>query len=153
MLIMKYSKGVTILLIRNCAGGVVFHKDKVLLLKNEKEEWVFPKGVIRTDQLAHEVAVSRVQFEAGVKADIIEPAGQTSYEFYSISRRRPVCNRITWYLMTSDDDETVANLEEGFSEGGFFPYEDALERITYSQDKSLLAFSHKRLVEQKKEAE
>ena len=141
------------MLIRNCAGGVVFHKDKVLLLKNEKEEWVFPKGVIRTDQLAHEVAVSRVQFEAGVKADIIEPAGQTSYEFYSISRRRPVCNRNTWYLMPSDDEATEANLEEGLSDGGYFPYEDALERITYSQDKSLLAFSHKRLVEQKKEAE
>lgn len=141
------------MLIRNCAGGVVFHKGKVLLLKNEKEEWVFPKGVIRSDQLAHEVAVSRVEFEAGVKADIVEPAGQTSYEFYSISRKRPVCNRITWYLMTSEDEQALANLKEGFSEGGFFPYDEALEKITYSQDKSLLAFSHKRLIEQKQEVE
>lgn len=139
------------MLIRNCAGGVVFNNDKVLLLKNEKEEWVFPKGVIRNDQLAHEVAVSRVKYEAGVTADIVEPAGQTSYEFYSISRRRPVCNRITWYLMTSNDAEAWVNKEEGFSEGGFFPYEQALELITYSQDRSLLSFSHKRLTEPSKE--
>ena len=138
------------MLIRNCAGGVVFNQDKVLLLKNEKDEWVFPKGVIRNDQLAHEVAVSRVKHEAGVSADIVEPAGQTSYEFYSISRRRPVCNRITWYLMTSDEVEAFVNKEEGFSEGGFFPYEQALELITYSQYRSLLSFSHKRLEEQSK---
>ena len=140
------------MLIRNCAGGVVFNNDKVLLLKNEKDEWVFPKGVIRSDELAHEVAVSRVKFEAGVQADIIEPAGQTSYEFYSISRRRPVCNRITWYLMKSDDENPLVNQEEGFSEGQFFPYEQALELITYSQDRSLLSFSHKRLLEQNEEA-
>ena len=32
---------------RNCAGGVVFFDDKVFILKNDKGEWVLPKGVIR----------------------------------------------------------------------------------------------------------
>jgi len=137
------------MLIRNCAGGVVFHGDTVLLLKNDKEEWVFPKGVIRSNQLAHEVAVAKVQYEAGVTSKIVEPAGQTSYEFYSTSRRRPVCNRITWYLMLSDSDKALPNSEQGFTDGGFYPYTKALEMITYSQDRSLLSFSHKRLAEQK----
>ncbi|HHT62421.1 MAG TPA: NUDIX hydrolase, partial [Clostridia bacterium] len=35
------------MLFRQCAGGIVFFNDKVLLLQNEKNEWVFPKGVIR----------------------------------------------------------------------------------------------------------
>lgn len=51
--------------------------------------------------------------------------------------------------MTSDGEFTEANREEGFSEGGFFPYEQALDLITYSQDRSLLSFSHKRLMEQR----
>ena len=34
------------MLYRNCAGGVVFFKDQVLLLKNDKGEWVLPKGYV-----------------------------------------------------------------------------------------------------------
>lgn len=77
----------------------MFCGDKVFLLRNEKEEWVLPKGVIRDKRLAQDVALDRVFKEAGIKAQIISPAGQTSYEFYSITRHQPVCNRITWYVM------------------------------------------------------
>jgi hypothetical protein len=73
------------MIFRKCAGGVVFFGDSVFLLKNEKEEWVLPKGVIREKQLPNDVALERVQKEAGIKASIISPAGETSYEFYSMT--------------------------------------------------------------------
>ncbi|MCL2548225.1 MAG: NUDIX hydrolase [Symbiobacteriaceae bacterium] len=133
------------MLIRNCAGGVVFNGDKVLLLKNEKAEWVLPKGVIRPGAVAQDTALQRVQLEAGVDANIIDTAGQTSYEFFSVSRQRPVCNRITWYLMKAEDAVATINLEEGFTEGGFFQLDEALEMITYSQDKSLVALAYRKL--------
>ena len=133
------------MLVRNCAGGVVFCGDKVLLLQNDKSEWVLPKGVIRPGAVAQETALYRVHYEAGVEAEIIETAGQTSYEFFSVSRQRPVCNRITWYLMKAQSDVSSINEEEGFTGGGFFPYDDALEMITYSQDKSLVALAYRKL--------
>ena len=133
------------MLIRNCAGGIVFFEDKVLLLKNDKAEWVLPKGVIRSGKVAQDVALERVGFEAGVEAEIIDTAGQTSYEFFSVSRQRPVCNRITWYLMKANSDASTFNAEEGFCDGGFYPIEQAQEMITYSQDKSLVAWSYRRL--------
>lgn len=133
------------MLIRNCAGGVVFFEEKVLLLKNDKAEWVLPKGVIRGGKVAQEVALERVRYEAGVDAEIIDTAGQTSYEFFSVSRQRPVCNRITWYLMKAASEVSQFNAEEGFTDGGFFPFEEAQEMITYSQDKSLVALSFRRL--------
>jgi len=140
-----YGKDVGDMLIRNCAGGVVFSEDKVLLLKNEKAEWVLPKGVIRPGAVAQDTALQRVELEAGVQAEIIDTAGQTSYEFFSVSRQRPVCNRITWYLMKAERIGTTINTEEGFSDGGFYPLEEALEMITYSQDKSLVALAHRKL--------
>jgi len=130
------------MLIRNCAGGIVFFDHKVLILKNEKNEWVFPKGVIRSDDSTQTIAKSRVLLEAGVEADIISPAGMTNYEFYSVSRQRPVCNRITWFVMESEDDTCSPNIAQNFTEGGFFPIEDAMAKITYSQDKSLLMVSY-----------
>ena len=108
------------MIFRNCAGGVVFCGDKVFLLRNEKEEWVLPKGVIRDKRLAQDVALDRVFKEAGIKAQIISPAGQTSYEFYSITRHQPVCNRITWYVMRADTLDYRIAFEQGFTDGDYF---------------------------------
>lgn len=129
------------MLIRNCSGGIVFFNNKVLILKNEKAEWVFPKGAIRTGDFPDSVAMTRVELEAGVKARILDTAGRTNYEFFSISRQRPVCNKIIWYVMQAEDETCTPNAAQNFSEGGFYPVEKALEMITYSQDKSLLMLS------------
>lgn len=140
-------KGACLMLVRNCAGGVVFHEDKVLILKNEKHEWVLPKGVIRSNNLPEDVAVERVAYEAGAKARIVSPAGRTNYEFYSISRMRPVCNKITWFIMEADDDKVVPNAAQNFGDGGFFDIDEAMEMVTYSQDKSLLMLSYEKYKE------
>ncbi|MBQ3108634.1 MAG: NUDIX hydrolase [Clostridia bacterium] len=126
------------MLFRNCAGGVVFFGEQVFLLKNEKDEWVLPKGVIRSGQLSQEVALQRVKEEAGIQAEILCPAGATSYEFYSITRKMPVCNDITWYVMRAKNAESRYSPLQGFTAGRYFYVEDALQTATYSQDKALI---------------
>jgi len=133
------------MIIRNCAGGVVFHGDKVFLLKNEKSEWVLPKGVIREKQLAQDVALARVESEAGIRGEIVSAAGNTSYEFYSLTRRQPVCNRIHWYIMRAETPRHKIAFEQGFLDGDYFPVAEALEMITYSQDKALVSVAYEKL--------
>jgi 8-oxo-dGTP pyrophosphatase MutT (NUDIX family) len=135
------------MLVRNCAGGLVFFNNKVFLLKNEKGEWVLPKGVIRRGELSTEVAVRRVQEEAGIKAEIVSTAGNTNYEFFSVTRQKPVCNKIIWYIMRSDSEKYKISEGEKFIDGGFFEIEEAMTLITYSQDKSLLNLSYRRFKE------
>lgn len=130
--------------LRDCAGGVVFHEESVFLLKNEKNEWVMPKGLIKNNENPEEAALRRVFEETGIKAEIIEQAGRTYYEFYSITRQMPVCNRIAWYVMKTDSEEFRIAESEKYAEAGFFPVLDAIDRITYSQDKSLLIQSYKK---------
>ena len=132
------------MLFRKCAGGVIFWEDKVFLLKNDKGEWVLPKGVVREKRLSQDVALERVLREAGINAQIISPAGETSYEFYSTTRHQPVCNRITWYVMRADTLEYRIAFELGFVDGDYFLVEDALEKITYSQDKALVSVAHEK---------
>lgn len=129
------------MLVRNCAGGVVFSGEKVFLLKNEKDEWVLPKGIIKSGDYPDEVAKTRVKEETGINAEIISTAGNTNYEFFSVTRQRPVCNKITWFIMKSIDDNYEINKGENFSEGGYFTIEEALKKITYSQDRSLITLS------------
>jgi len=132
------------MLFRTCAGGVVFYGDSVLLLQNEKNEWVLPKGLVRPGFLAQEVAISRVSAEAGVQAEILGVAGQTSYEFYSITRQKPVCNEVTWFIMRAASGKSAPSEAEGFKDGGFFPMPGALKRVTYSQDRALIASAWER---------
>lgn len=132
------------MLFRNCAGGVVFNGDKVLILKNEKGEWVLPKGIVRKGSVPVETAKNRVKVEAGIDAEVVSPAGETSYEFFSISRQKPVCNQVTWFIMKSSVSIPRVNKEEGFTHGGFFPIDEAIDKITYSQDKSLVNLSYRK---------
>ncbi len=131
------------MLLRNCAGGLVFWDDKVFLLKNEKEEWVFPKGVIRNGELSWEVAVKRVEEETGISAKIISTAGRTNYEFFSVTRQKPVCNKITWYIMSPLNGDFNVNQEENFIDGGYFNLEKAMQLVTHSQDRALLNLSYR----------
>ncbi|HZK38444.1 MAG TPA: NUDIX hydrolase [Clostridia bacterium] len=130
------------MLFRNCAGGVVFYANKVFILKNEKNEWVLPKGMIRNESLSRDVALERVKIEADIDAEILSTAGETSYEFYSVTRKQPVCNQITWYIMNAKTKKFEVNKQLGFKEGGFYTIDKALEMITYSQDKSLVNLSY-----------
>lgn len=141
------------MLFRQCAGGIVFKGEKVFLLQNDKKEWVLPKGIIRGNTTASEVAVNRVKKETGVDGRIVGSAGETSYEFFSFSRQRPVCNQIVWFVMEAEDDDVEISSEDGFVGGGFFDIDEATEKITYSQDKSLVRVSYeKRKKHQKKGA-
>ncbi len=135
------------MIVRNCAGGVVFSDDKVLLLKNKKGEWVFPKGVIRNGDLSHEVALKRVKEEAGISAQIVSTVGHTNYEFFSVTRHKPVCNKVAWFIMKSSDEKVNISEKDKFSEGGFYHIKEALNLVTYSQDKSILNLSYRSFVE------
>ena len=135
------------MIFRNCAGGVVFYANQVFLLKNEKNESVLPKGKIRDGLSPHDAALKRVKIETGVDAEILSNAGETCYEFFSISRKQPVCNQITWFIMHTRSKDFKANKEIGFKDGGFFPIDVAMDMITYSQDKSLVNLSYKKYKE------
>lgn len=135
------------MLIRNCTGGIVFTGDKVLMIENDKHEWAFPKGVIRVNQKITEVVVKRVKLETGVDATVLAPCGKTHYEFYSITRRKPVHNNISWFIMKADEVKPVPNKEENILNAKFFDIQVAMDKVTYSQDKSLLLMAYQKYKE------
>lgn len=124
---------------RNCAGGIVFFQGKVLLLRSDKDEWVLPKGLIPAGALSYQIAKDRVAIEAGVESvQLVSPVGETSYEFYSMTRKIPVCNHITWYCLAASRDFCQYNGSLGFTGGGFYPLDQAQKMITYSQDRAIV---------------
>ncbi len=124
--------------IRSCAGGVVFCDNRVFLLMSDRGEWVMPKGVIRSENRSNDVALWRVEDEAGIHAEIIGIAGNTRYDFFSESRGREISNRIQWFAMRAVDPAFHISYEQGFLNGNYYPVEKARELLTYEGDKEIL---------------
>ena len=134
------------MIVRNCAGGVVFCGDKVLLVCNDKHEWGFPKGVIRSSDKSKlsDIVSKRIKEETGITATVLAPCGKTNYEYYSITRNKPVHNNISWFVMSAQDETIVITPETGTVGAKFEPVEKALVQITYSQDKALLMMAYQK---------
>ena len=124
--------------IRSCAGGVVFCDEQVFLLFDDHGEWVMPKGVIRNQNRSNDVALWRVEDEAGIRAHIIGIAGNTRYDFYSKTRGKDVSNRIQWFAMVADDASFRISFDQGFLNGGYYPIAKAREMLTHECDKDIL---------------
>ena len=124
--------------IRSCAGGVVFWDEQVFLLMSDRGEWVMPKGVIRNQNRSNDVALWRVEDEAGIHARIIGIAGNTRYDFFSESRGRDVSNRIQWFAMVADDPTFHISFEQGFLNGGYYPVEKARTMLSHDCDRDIL---------------
>lgn len=135
------------MIVRNCAGGVVFCSDEVLVIENDKHEWAFPKGVVRPGCNMIDVAKERVKIECGVEASVLAPCGKTHYEFYSVTRRKPIHNNISWFIMKAESTSVQPAVDDGILGAKFIPVESALELVTYSQDRTLLMMAYQRYKE------
>lgn len=116
----------------------MFCGDRVFLLMNDRGEWVMPKGVIRNSNRSNDVALWRVEDEAGIHARIIGIAGNTRYDFFSESRDREISNRIQWFAMIADDDSFKISFEQGFLNGGYYAIDKAREMLTHKDDVVIL---------------
>lgn len=137
------------MILRRCAGGIVFYANKVLIVKNDKGEWTIPKGKISENDIASEVAPQKVKDEVEVDAKVLDMAGDTMYEFYSKTRHQKVCNAIMWYIMESDNTEYNIN-DEDITEAGFFKVKDALDMLAHNKEKSLVEISYRKFKDLKK---
>ena len=137
------------MIVRRCAGGVVFYANKVLIVKNDRGEWTLPKGKINEEELQHESAVLRVKEETGVDASVIETAGDTMYEFFSRSRQQEVCNAVMWYIMETENTQYI--LKDELTDAGFYKVKEALDMLNHSKEKSLVDISYKKYKDLKKQ--
>lgn len=131
------------MLYRNYIGGVVFHKDKVFMIQNEKFEWILPR--VRIDEFGHSKNIYVDLFWQYFKMEIAlkEHIGDSVYEFYSVSREVPMCNTVIWYEAKTLEESFTLTKVKGRENAGFYGVKDALEKLTYTQEREILKESLK----------
>ncbi len=135
------------MLFKKCAGGIVFSDNKVLILKNQKREWVLPCRKIRSGELAVDTALSIIESINDSKINLVSTAGETNYEFFSISKQKQVCNKVVWYTIEVNSYKINIAESKKYIDGGYYNINKALKLLTYNEHKSLINVLHKKYLD------
>ena len=122
------------------AGGIVFRRERggssILLVraKRDPSKWIFPKGHIEPGETARVTAVRETREEAGVEGQALGTIGDPQ-EFEWAGQRF----RVQYFLilMTSESDETDGR------EKAWFPFDEALEHVSFESARVLLRQAQK----------
>ncbi len=124
------------------AGGIVCNdKGQVLLVNNmalrdpNKSYWGFPKGHIDKGESSKDAAIREVKEEVGLEVEIIEKIGQSKYIFTKNGEK--VFKVVVMFLMKAKVGE-LRVLEEELMDAKWFSPDEALEKLSFKQDKDLL---------------
>jgi len=117
------------------AGGVVFDRaGNVLVLHHAAGAWVFPKGHLEPGEKPLQAALREVEEEAGIHARCPSPKRRWVTRYRNARGER---REITWFRFETDAIQPVLR-EALFPEAGFFPVDEALDRLSHEADRDLL---------------
>jgi 8-oxo-dGTP diphosphatase len=125
------------------AGGVVYRKrahkgpEVILIAVKGGSVWTLPKGLIAKGEKPEEAALREVSEETGVKARLIEKIGDISYWYYATEENTKYRKTVHFYLMEYLSGSTEEHDFE-VEDSRWFPLEEAMQKIVYKGDKSIL---------------
>jgi len=121
------------------AGGVVFKQGEntwLIIKPAGSDRWQFPKGRIDDGESSKNAALREVMEEGGVEASVVEKIGTQKYIYFWEGDR--VFKTVTLYLMKYLKDGKHGHDKE-VDETAFLPFQEAHNRLTFDNDKKLLA--------------
>lgn len=128
------------------AGGVVF-KNKTLWLiikPSGTDRWQLPKGKIDAGESSEKTATREVKEEGGIYAKVIQKIGSEQFFFFFEGNR--IFKTVIFYLMEYVSGNPK-NHDKEVSESVFFDFNEALEKLTFKNEKEILKKA-KELLEQ-----
>lgn len=116
------------------AGGIIVTKSGrswfVLLMKDMKGNWTFPKGKIEKGEAFEETAVREIEEEVGVR-DLTKITELTPSEYWYF-RKGSIKKTVHYFLFQSETkQDTTVQEEEGISEAKW---------VTFAQAEKLLGY-------------
>jgi 8-oxo-dGTP pyrophosphatase MutT (NUDIX family) len=122
------------------SGGVVYLGNSILMLQKINGDWVLPKGKIEQNETSEQTAVREVKEEAGVKATVLTPIGETAYRFKNYwSNNHIIEKKVFWYLMKAINSSAHPQREEGFINAKFIHRDNVLGLAKYDDERDILA--------------
>jgi bis(5'-nucleosidyl)-tetraphosphatase len=127
------------------AGAIIFRREKgtlyYLLLHYGEGHWGSPKGHIEKDETLEDTARREIREETGI-TDIQFRAGfKEENKYYFTGSNGKIFKTVTFFVAETRTAEITLSFEHmGFI---WLPYPEALDRVTYPNEKQVLQKAHR----------
>ncbi len=127
------------------AGAIIFRREKdsiyYLLLHYEEGHWGSPKGHVEKEETLEETARREVREETGLTdIQFLEGFSEKNTYFFT-GKEGKIFKTVTFFVAETHTKEIKVSFEHtGFI---WLPYRDAMEQVTYQNEKLLLQKAHR----------
>ncbi len=123
---------------KSCGAVVFRRKDsgklRILLIRHQNGgHWAFPKGHVEREETEEETACREIREETGLKVKL-----DTGFRYMVTFSPKPGVMKDVVYFGAETDKKDVKRQEEEIRDVGWFKPDEALETITYENDKGVL---------------
>jgi len=107
--------------------------------KSSRTVYKFPKGHLNPGEVLKQAAVREVEEEGRIKANIIDKIGSKDYLIWDQTTSKKIIKKVTFFLMEYQSESNLKYYDmEMVVDRGWFVYEEALKKLAYDFEKSLL---------------
>lgn len=124
------------LLIKTISG---FKTDVRKIGKQKTTAYKFPKGHLKEKEFLKTAALREVEEEGQIKAKIIDKLGSNNYIIWDREERKKIIKKVTFFLMEYIGPSNLKYYDtEVVLEREWYPVEEALKKLAYESEKTLL---------------
>lgn len=116
-----------------CCGCIVVNEGKVLLVQHNAGHWDFPKGHMEENETEIQTAIREVKEETNIDV-LVQENKRYVNEYYP---KEDTFKQVIFFLATCINKEVIKQ-EAEIQNIEWLSFEDAVDRITYSNSKDIL---------------
>jgi 8-oxo-dGTP pyrophosphatase MutT (NUDIX family) len=134
--------------VQRSAGGVIYQEREgemwvTLIATKGGRVWGLPKGQIEEGEEPLEAAVREVSEEAGLRGEPAADLGQIEY-WYRDAKSKVLYHKFVHYFLLRYVKGDVADHGWEVDEAHWFPLDDALDAISYENERRVLVSARER---------
>jgi 8-oxo-dGTP pyrophosphatase MutT (NUDIX family) len=133
------------------SGGVVFRRtnggiEVALISVGTPQRWQLPKGMLNPGETNEQAAQREVREEAGVNTELLVSLDRTEYWYGANQQGRPVrYHKFVYFFLMRYVSGDVEDHDHEVNEARWFEIGQALEALTFENEKHILSLARERI--------